>query len=99
MDFLQWLSEQDYHIGHTGTNEPGSLPPVLPNYAQLIADYLDFDWGQPQAEPIALAILMAIKNRLINPIELDCTSNENRPVPAAEDLVKAFILSQQMNRN
>jgi hypothetical protein len=99
MDFLQWLSEQDYYLGQAGTNEPDSSPPVLPNYAQLIADYLNFDWGQPQTEPIALAMLMAIKNRLINPIEPDCTFNENRPMPAAEDLVIAFILSQQTARN
>jgi hypothetical protein len=42
-------------MGQAGTDELGSSPPVQLNYAQLIADYLDFDWVQPQAEPIALA--------------------------------------------
>jgi len=45
MDFLQWLSEQDYYMGQAGLNEPGSSPSVQLNYAQLIADYLDFDWA------------------------------------------------------
>ena len=99
MDFLQWLSEQDYYVGQVGTNEPNPHPPVQLNYAQLIADYLDFDWGQPQVEPIALAMLMAIQNRLIGPISPHCTFNEKRAMPATEELVKAFILSQQMTRN
>jgi len=97
MDFLQWLSEQGYYISQAGTDEPH--PPIQLSYAQLIADYLDFDWSQPQAEPIALAMLRAIQKRLIGPISPDCTFDENLPMPTAEDLVKAFILSQQMARN
>jgi hypothetical protein len=100
MDFLQWLSEEGYYLGQGGGDEQfGPHLPIHPNYAQIIADYLDFDWGHPQAEPIALAMLMAIKNRLISPIEPDCTFNENRPMPATQDLVKAFILSQQIAKN
>jgi len=96
MDFLQWLAEQNYHIGYVGTNEPVSYPSVLPNYAQLIADYLNFGWSQPQAEAVALAMLPAIENRLINPGR---NVDENHPMPTAEDWVQAFILSQQMIRN
>ena len=96
MDFLQWLPEQNYCIGQATMDEPASWPPAQLNYAQLIADYLDFDWGQPQAESIALAMLLAIKNRLINPY---WTPDESPPMPEAEDLVKAFILSQQIARN
>jgi hypothetical protein len=92
MDFLQWLAEQDYHMGYVGRNEPGSSPLVLPNYAQLMADYLNLDWGQA----LALARLPAIENRLIDPGRI---VDETPPMPTAEDLVQAFILSRQTFRH
>ena len=92
MDFLQWLSEQDYHLIQAGNSGLS----VQRNYTQVIVNYLDFDWGQPQAESVTFAMLLAIKNRLINP---DRTPDEIRPRPVADDLVKAFILSKQVTRN
>ena len=65
MDFLQWLIEESYYIGQSGGDEQlGPHLPTHPNYAQLIATYLNFDWADPQAEAFAMAMLLAIEDRL-----------------------------------
>jgi hypothetical protein len=91
MDFLQWLSEQNYRIHQPLCNDLLGLP-IQVNYPQLMADYLNLDWGQA----LALARLPAIENRLINPGR---NVDETPPMPTAEDLVQAFILSRQTFRH